>query len=185
MLQNPTDSTELDSSSSFDPLAIPPSTENDPTTLTHTHNAKNTDWKLIKNTYKESDNNWMMFLSCSCFSMCHRRPPCPWRCWWVWRSRPLNPSSPESRPCCTRGRSAPPGVRPDLMDGTKPNNSGVYFLRYPSYSQILNGTTDTVCIVDHVWVLKSLLKILFPKTDSYIICLHWLYFCCSCRFIGP
>lgn len=37
MLQNPTDSTELDSSSSFDPLALPPSTENEPTTFTHTH----------------------------------------------------------------------------------------------------------------------------------------------------
>lgn len=44
MLQNPTDSTELVSSSSFDPLALPPSTENDPTTFTHTctHNTKNT-----------------------------------------------------------------------------------------------------------------------------------------------
>lgn len=33
MLQNPTDSTELESSSSFDPFALPPSTENDPTTF--------------------------------------------------------------------------------------------------------------------------------------------------------
>lgn len=32
-MQNPTDSTELVSSSSFDPLALPPSAENDPTTF--------------------------------------------------------------------------------------------------------------------------------------------------------
>lgn len=41
MLQNPTDSTELEYSSSVEPLALPPSTENAPTTFEH---KPHTDW---------------------------------------------------------------------------------------------------------------------------------------------
>lgn len=40
MLQNPTDSTELASSSSFDPFPLPPSTEKAPTTFRHTPRPK-------------------------------------------------------------------------------------------------------------------------------------------------
>ncbi len=110
-------------------------------------------------------------------------PPCLWRCWWAWHSRPRSLSAPESRPCYTPGRSAPPGVRPDLLNETKPD--------YLCSTDITQWANAAVCFVhdfkirandcDILNCFNHFLNYIFQFPESYIICLHW--FCLSSSFL--